>query len=466
VRRSCATSPVAFTAAIAAIAVVVALAAPRSAAFGADRPNVLIVLVDQEAPALQLPPLARPNLDRLAARGLTFTRAYAAYPVCSSSRAALLTGLYPHQNGVLENVNPGIESPPLDPALPTLGPVFARAGWSTAWFGKWHLSLGDDAARYGFEHVFKFPKGQQGKDGDPQVVASAAEWIRARPAGQPWLAVVSVLGPHDIAFPELYEDVKIPDYPVELPASQHDDLTAAGRAPELQANASWRNGVKTPHDDADWIRYLRLYCHLLERTDGLLGGVLDALDSRPDAERTIVVYTSDHGEMGGAHGMAQKRFLYEESVRIRLVMAGPGVERAASSDRVVSNVDLAPTLAAMAGVTWPTPLPGRNLFAGGAASTGVATDDEAVFSEVSIPSTRSGAERATHLTRMVRTHDWKYVLYPSGAEELYDTASDPSEVHDLGAAPEQAVRRAELRRRLDAWLAATPPPRSPSVATQ
>jgi arylsulfatase A-like enzyme len=456
--------------------------APARAAAAADRPNVLIVLVDQEAPALRLPPLARPNLDRLAARGLVFTRAYAAYPVCSPSRAALLTGLYPHQNGVLENVMPGIESPALDPALPTMGSVFAKAGWSTAWFGKWHLSESDAVAGYGFEHVFKFPKGKEGKDGDPEVVARAAEWIRARPAGQPWLAVVSVLGPHDIAFPDLYQDVKIADYPVELPASHADDPTAPGHPPEVRENAGARKENKTPHDDAEWMRYLRLYCHLIERTDGLLGTVLAALDARPDAARTIVVYTSDHGEMGGAHRMAQKRFFYEESVRIRLVIAGPGIERGAATERLASNVDLAPTLATLAGIAWPTALPGKDLFAaggsggaaakpaaagpsrggaaaaGGDAAAGAGPADEAIFSEVSIPSTRSGAERASHLTRMVRTRDWKYVLYPSGAEELYDTAADPIEVHDLGAAPEQAARRAELKRRLEAWLAATPAP--------
>src|SRR6188474_675531 len=123
---------------LALVAVLGALPVAAGAAPGAggarESPNVLLVLVDQEAPALKLPPLQRPNIARLAARGLTFTRAYAAYPVCSPSRAALLTGLYPHQTGILENVNAGVETPPLDPALPNLGSVFAAAGYATAWF--------------------------------------------------------------------------------------------------------------------------------------------------------------------------------------------------------------------------------------------------------------------------------------------------------------------------------------------
>ena len=153
-------------------------------------------------------------------------------------------------------------------------------------------------------------------------------------------------------------------YPVELPASFDDDPTAAGRAPELRAHAGSRRENRTPTDHAEWIHYLRLYCHLLERNDPLLGSVLDALAARADAERTIVVYTSDHGEMGGAHRMAQKRFLYEESVRVPLVLVYPGVEKGTTTDRLASNVDLAPTLAALAGVKWPTALPGKDLLGG------------------------------------------------------------------------------------------------------
>jgi arylsulfatase A-like enzyme len=434
------------------LSIVLAWPCAPAAAASAERPNVLIVLTDQEAPALRLPPLERPNLERLAARGITFTRAYAAYPVCSPSRAALLTGLYPHQNGVIENVMAGIESPPLDPAIPNLGSVFAGAGWATAWFGKWHLSENDQIPRYGFAHVFQPPRGSNGREGDPQVASHAAAWIRERPVGEPWLAVVSILNPHDIGIPERYADVEIEPYPVELPASFRDDPTAEGRAPELRAKAASRLELRTPRNEEAWIHYLRLYCHLLERIDPHLGAVLDAVAARGDAGRTIVVYTSDHGEMGGAHGMAQKRFLYEESVRVPLILAYPGLERAETRERLVSNVDLAPTLAGLAGVVWPTPLPGRDLLAAPPAAAD--SGEEAVFAEVSIPSTRVRAER--RLTRMVRTRDWKYVLYPSGAEELYDTRADPIEVRNLAAASEHAARKGELRQRLEAWLAATP----------
>jgi arylsulfatase A-like enzyme len=386
----------------------------------------------------------------LAASGVSFTRAYAAYPVCSPSRAALLTGLYPHQNGVLENVNPGVESPPLDSAIPNLGSVLAAAGWSTAWFGKWHLSASEAIPRYGFTHAYQPPRGNNGREGDPLVASHAAAWIRDRPIGEPWLAVVSILNPHDIGEPERYADVELEPYPVELPESFDDDPTAEGRAPELRAHAGARRENRTPTDRAAWIHYLRLYCHLLERNDPLLGSVLDAVAARADADRTIIVYTSDHGEMGGAHRMAQKRFLYEESVRVPLLLVYPGAQQGAKSDRLASNVDLAPTLAALTGVAWPTPLPGRNLLEPLPAN---ASADEAVFAEVSIPSTRVLAERVDRLTRMVRTRDWKYVLYPSGAEELYDTASDPIEVKNLAASPAHAARRVELRARLDAWLA-------------
>jgi arylsulfatase A-like enzyme len=441
------------TCGVVALATTVLALAPRSLAAASEHPNVLVVLVDQEAAALSLPPLARPNLDRLAKRGLSFTRAYAAYPVCSPSRAALLTGLYPRRNGVLENVMAQAQSPPLDPAIPNLGSVFASRGYATAWFGKWHLSPDEEIQRYGFEHVFSPTPGNHAREGDAQVSSSAAEWMRRRPAGTPWLAVVSLLGPHDIAFPERYEDVEVAPYPVELPASFDDDPTTDGRAPELRAHAGARKENRTPRDRDEWIRYLRLYCHLLERLDPHLGAVLDALDSLPARDRTIVIYTSDHGEMGGAHRMAQKRFLYEESVRVPLYLVYPGVAPATTSDRLASHVDLAPTLATLAGIAWPTRLSGEDLLAPPATDPA----DETVFAEVSIPATRMFAERTGRLTRMVRTRDWKYVLYPSGWEELYDTAADPIEVRNLAASPEHASRRAELRARLDEWLAAESP---------
>jgi arylsulfatase A-like enzyme len=429
-----------------------ALIAPLALRAAGERPNVLLVITDQEAPALRLPPLDRPNLERLAARGRSFTRAYAAYPVCSPSRAALLTGLYPHQNGVVENVMAEADSPPLDPAIPNLGSVLAGAGYDTAWFGKWHLSPNERISEYGFAHSYVHPRGNHARESDPEVAARAVEWIRARPPGRPWFAVVSILNPHDIGMPERYADVELRPYPVELPASFGDDPTADGRAPELRAHAGARRENRTPTDPAAWTRYLRLYCHLLERIDPHLGLVLDAVAARGDDQRTLVVYTSDHGEMGGAHGMAQKRFLYEESVRVPLYVVDPMRGRGGIDARPASNVDVAPTIAAAVGVEWPTALPGRDLLAPAGAAGGEL--DHAVFAEVSIPSTRVRAERE-RLTRMIRTARWKYVLYPSGVEELYDTDADPAEVRDLARSAEHAERRAALRARLEAWSEAT-----------
>jgi arylsulfatase A-like enzyme len=123
----------------------------------------------------------------------------------------------------------------------------------------------------------------------------------------------------------------------------------------------------------------------------------------------------------------------------------------------VSNVDLVPTLAALAKVEWPRVLPGRDLSAArrGAAEADGGAMEEAVFAEVSIPWTRVRAERVEKLTRMVRTRDWKYVLYPSGAEELYHTAADPYELRNLAGAVEHGAQRDEMRRRLETFLKTT-----------
>jgi arylsulfatase A-like enzyme len=410
-----------------------------------DRPNVLLVFTDQERDSsLHLPPLERPNLERLAARGVRFARAYTTFPVCSPSRSTLLTGLYPHQTGVLENVDRAKRGPPLDPKLPNLATVLGAAGYRTAYFGKWHLSRVESVGAYGFDETV-VPSVNIGQESDARTAASAARWISDQADRGPWLAVVSIINPHDIHLPERYSEAQLASYAVELPPNLEDPgLDGADRAGELRSLASGQRRRRAT-TSGQWIEYLRFYAFLIERTDRHLGEVLDALEQSGQLERTAVIYTSDHGEMAGSHGLRAKRVLYEEAVRVPLIVSYP--ERLPTGlvrDELASTVDVVPTIAALAEVEWPRSLPGQSLL------DPPGDEPRAVFSESNLTSARlpSGLDE---LATMVRTSRFKYVRYPSGAEELFDESDDPGELRDLSRSEPHRSTLDELRARLDSW---------------
>ena len=424
------------------------------------RPNILIVMADQEEATRYLSALTRPNHARLMRNGLTFQHEYVAYPVCSGSRGAMFTGLYPRETGVFGNVDIYQNGPPLDPKYPTIGSVFAKNGYRTGYFGKWHLSWlvedpiltdedyngarRDQLQQYGFETSF-IPTDSDdrplGKRWDAEIARQASGWIReAQAIGTPWLAVVSMINPHDIPFAALYSDRPIPDYPITLPENWNQDMMAADIPPELRAPPPKpsRNTLPgafgvPPATEAEWRDYIRRYYYLVEDSDQHLGTVLNTLEFSGGSDNTMIFYTSDHGEMAGAHGRTGKGTMYEESVTVPLIISNPQQYKSAqTTDALSSNIDLAPTIAGCAGIRWPTPLHGIDLLR---------DKRDAAFSVMGVFKER--------LTKMVRTRDWKLVTYPSGAMQLFDMNQDLDEMRNRAndASLQNVVR--ELRARID-----------------
>lgn len=428
----------------------------------AQRPNVLLFLTDQER-SVHLPPLDLPSRDRIKKTAVEFVHAHAANPLCSPGRACLLTGLYTHQHGVLDNTgSPSIKlTQPLDPSIPNLGGVFRRAGYETGYFGKLHLT--DPLASadrqpplnaYGFQDFWVTPGENEGVKYDAEAARKAAAWIAARNPTTPWLAVVSIINPHDLFYANWYNDREIPQRDIQFPPNVLDDAGGPDRPGEIQTEAGrGRKAGMLPMTEEQRLRLMRRYAHLIERADGQLGVVLDALEKSGGWENTIVVYTSDHGEMGGSHGLINKRFMYSESVCVPLLISWPDLyRRPVRSDLLVSHVDIAPTVADMAGVSWPTALPGRSLK--DAPSPGLSEFADPVFAESHLPPfpvARDGLD----LVKMVRTKAWKYVRYPSGAEELFHESEDPYEMKNLAADPRHAETVARLRKTIQDWLEAT-----------
>lgn len=399
------------------------LGAAALAAQTRKRPNVLLFLTDQES-ALLPGPARLPNRQRLLSEGTQFTSAFCNTPQCSPARAAILTGLAPHNAGVRTNVDGNSLGKHLAAATPTLGSVFAEAGYDTAWFGKWHL--GPNHTGFG---TFR-------EAADEAAVQAASDWLRA-PRPKPWLCCVSILDPHhiyDIPRARQVAGVAVREG-VKPPASGLGNLV--GKPPEQRGFVDQDQGKLTREFTRDdWLRYRSYYLELVEKTDSLLGRVLDAAGSDP---ATVMAYSTDHGDMLGEHGLSYKGpFMYEELLRIPLILRVPGnrtFPRGEKRGDLVTQADFAPTLAAAAGIPWPGNVDGRDLARD---SRGPA----AVFLEY------YAKQKWVNPIRTVRTSRFKLNAYQSGHREVYDLVRDPHELENLaGMSPVEA----DLQRRLDSW---------------
>ena len=418
-----------------------------------------IVLTDQQRAdafgAAGAADLRTPVMDRLAREGVLFTRAFTATPQCSPSRAALMTGRYPHRTGVMGNSvegrvggqgpPPAGMSGPLDRSLPTLGRVFAAAGYETAYFGKWHL--GGSPGDYGFQT-------HDSKVHDPTLASRVVAYLSKRAAREtrPLLLIVSWLNPHDI-----YSVVDAPppearaQAAARLPSNLVDDL----RDKPLPQRHYLEQDQGKPFVGADrttWHGYRAFYNELVETVDREIGTVLGAL--APGDVPPITVFSTDHGDLGGAHGLPYKGpAMYEELVRIPLVISWPGRIRAARSDALVSLIDLLPTLCDLTGVPPPAGVDGLSLRPVLTPSPRSALRvREMVFAEY------YGKQSWRVPIRMVRTARWKYVRYLGYGEELYDLDADPGELRNLAGEASAAAERARLARELDEWIRRTADP--------
>jgi arylsulfatase A-like enzyme len=395
----------------------------RALAAAGKKRNVLLFMTDQES-ALLPGPADLPNRRRISRDALRFTHAFCNTPQCSAARSSLLTGLEPHQTGVVTNVDGGSLGKPLSPAIPNVGSVFAAAGYSTGYFGKWHLGGKRDS--FGFATI-----GAEGPD--EKVASEAAAWIRKQ--REPWLAWVSVLNPHHIySIPNVLKTIE-PRKGVAAPASDLHNLAA--KPAEQQEYVDKDQGEQTREfSPRDWLRYRTYYLQLVEKADANLGTVLDAV---PDLDSTITVYTADHGDALGEHGLPYKGpFMYEEEIRIPLLVRAPGLLPAGDRADLVTQTDLAPTLAALCGIAWPKPVTGRSLLHSQAAR-------DAVYLEY------YAKQKWVNPIRTIRGRRWKLNWYDSGHQELYDLAADPHELKNLAADPAQHAIRAQWEARLNAW---------------
>lgn len=357
----------------------------------AAHPNILMIVTDEERQNLPRPQgFALPARERLAASGVSFENYYGASVQCSSARSVMYTGRHVPITQIFDNDNmPYVR--PLDPALGTIGTMLQDAGYYCTYQGKWHLSNAYvDPSHpapttralepYGF-----FEWNDWGDiDGgawaglrvDPVVAGQAAKWLRDRAAvvreEQPWFMAVNFVNPHDIMSFDYggHADVELPpalahavkmkppaaiplyarDWDVELPATVDDDLKSA--APAVREYAAMTDTVFGTVDNNDaWRAGLNFYLNCLRDVDRHIGVVLDALEASGQADNTVVIFTADHGELAGSHGLRQKgNVMYDENFHVPLIVRHPDVQGGSTTDALASAVDLAPTILDIAGV--------------------------------------------------------------------------------------------------------------------
>ncbi len=383
-------------------------------------------------------------MDSLAQRGMRFTQAYCTQPLCTPSRASLFTGFMPHEVGVQRNglaitdtmVGQGI------------GHLLSRAGYDCGYGGKWHVPEASLPEGHGFERVAPF--------GDDGLTDACVAFLQ-RPRERPFFLVASYDNPHNIC--EWARRQPLPWGRVADPASLADcpNLPANFAPPsfepeiiriEQDANRQLYPAVSFTEDD--WRRYRYAYCRLVEKVDAQVGRLLEALDRNGLCDSTVVVFTSDHGDGNGAHRWNQKSVLYEDVIRVPLLIAAPGnlLSDAQCASLVSTGLDVYPTLCAYAGVTPP---PGRAGYPLQPLIEG--TNRPSWRDELVVQTFFDGGRGYNTVGRMLRTLRYKYVVYHMGRhrEQLFDLEQDPGEMVNLAVEQRHAGVLAEHRRRLAAW---------------
>lgn len=354
---------------------------------GRTRPNILVIIVDQlRFPQgsfdQQLMDHAAPNLAKLRRQSVSFDAHYAAATACSPSRACMLTGLYTHQTAVfltsLASFAAFRPTPPLNPGFPTWGSILSGdLGYRTIWWGKWHLSTECPLDRYGFQAgalPCPSPNGSpgQGLYVDPTIADLFCDWLAAYDDLDPWCTTVSLVNPHDIAwFPRYSRQVPgevsppaIPAFHAGLPANFErwpQALLQPGKPSAQAALALIADLIIGPmpyHGPGfrePWFELLDLYYFLTQQVDRQIGRVLRALEQSRFAENTIIIFTADHGEYGGAHGLRGKAFaVYEESIHVPFYVKDstgiliPAEQVGTRRAELTSHVDLVPLLLTLA----------------------------------------------------------------------------------------------------------------------
>ncbi|MCH8806530.1 MAG: sulfatase [Planctomycetes bacterium] len=431
-----------------------------------DRPNIIFIMADDHAAHALSAYGSRinrtPNLDRLANEGMLFRNTFCTNSICAPSRAVILTGKYSHLNGVIDNATV------FDGGQLTVPKLLQKAGYQTAMIGKWHLKSDPT----GFDYWNILPG--QGVYHDPDMIEmgkrskqsgyvtdiitdKALEWLEQRQDDKPFFLMYQHKAPHrrwnpDDKHADMYEGIDIP-----LPATFDDDYATRSDAARTQAMTVERHltaqDLKVPPPEGlsgaalkkwKYQRYIKDYLRCVASIDDNVGRLLDYLDKSGLAKNTMVIYTSDQGFFLGDHGWYDKRFMYEHSLRMPLLVRyPPEIKPGSVSDALSLNLDFAPTFLDLAGADIPAAMQGRSL--------------RPLLKGETPPNWRKSMyynyyeyQGGGHMVRPhygVRTQRYKLMHFHDGIDawELFDLQKDPDELNNVYDNPAYAGTVKELK---------------------
>jgi iduronate 2-sulfatase len=434
------------------------------------RPNVLIIMADDlnnDLGTYGHPLVKTPNLDRLAARGLRFDRAYNQFPLCSPSRVSLLTGLRPDTTRVHDLQT---DFRKVLPDVVTLPQMFKRNGYFAARVGKiYHYGNPGQIGTSGLDDPASWDAivNPRGIDKDEEMQVTNLTPARGLGSALAYYASPAADEEHTdgkvaaetIAFLEKNKDRPFfigagfyrPHCPFIAPRKYFDlyppeKIPAPVSFPESRApTAAWF--TTPPHwgvSEQGQRDTIRAYYASISFLDANVGRVLDALDRLRLTDNTIVVFLSDHGYQLGEQGQWMKQTLFERSARAPMIVAGPGISsKGRSSSRVVEFLDIYPTLAALAGVRAPEGLHGRSLMP-------LLRNPHAKWDHPALTQVRRGAAASAFMGYSIRTESWRYTEWDNGKQgaELYNETDDPHESNNLAADPKHQQVVLDMQRLL------------------
>ncbi len=453
-----------------------------------SRPNILFIMSDDHASHALSCYGSRinktPNLDRIAGGGVRFDNCFCTNSICTPSRATILTGTYNHMNGVTTL------STPMDNRLQTFPKLLQENGYQTAIFGKWHLGTGPDHCPTGFdnwavlpgqgryhnpEFIFKGPDGGTTRTvpgyATDLITDMSLDWLKERDRCRPFCLLYHHKAPHRPWYPDEKHAQMFLNEDVPEPETLYDDYSnraSAAAAAEMRVGPHMNSAdlkcevpKELPENELRrWAyqRYIKDYLRVVASVDDNVGRVLDYLDEEGLAENMVVIYTSDQGFFLGDHGWYDKRFMYEESLRMPFILRYPKeVKPGSLHDDIVLNVDFASLFLDLAGVPIPEEFQGRSFLP---ILQGNTPPDwrQAMYY-------RYWMHKAHHNVYAhygVRTKRYKLIYYyadalgqagavdePHAPEwELFDLQRDPRELHNVYDDPAYGDTVAELKREL------------------